>query len=777
VDGGNPESIWARKRQLLAAGIVMTAPGVPMIFQGQEFNETNAFDDDTPLQWHLANKHAGITLAYSDLINSRRNTRGGMEGLKGTGVQVYPVDNVNKVISYARWNMGGDEVLVLANFSANKFESNNYMVRFPSAGTWYAHFNSDAQLYASDFENIGSPVVTASGSPAQAAVNMGMYSIQIFSKTPPPNTGFVTFNPAMPAACEPMEIAYLPNNGPLEDQASVVAMIGRNGWEEIEDLPMTWSDGAWRATKSVPTGTYRLDMVFHNGEPEGSRIWDDNFGRDWWVPYENCPPLPSIAYLDPVPTGCDPIDIVYEARDGIFADADAVSLYLGRNGWQDIVTLEMTETEAGIWRAQHLIPENTYQLNFVFHDGEPEESRTWDNNNGQDWNINISGCIQASTRLAITVPAENIEVDAEIEQYTVEGTTEGLAGNLVWTNQSAGVGGTLPVSASWTLPDIPLVAGANLIRVTGTNSTDNPNAFLRDSATNSVYTTANAWTDGQNGGTGFPAGWQLTGAANAGFFLATAGEANNNLGTHAWGLWANSGDVANAVRPFPAPLHVGDEFTMRFDNNWIDGGRSVGVGFQNQFGQSLMEFMFIGGEAEYKISDADGLNDSGVGWTDQGLTLSFELTGPTTYQFKIGSQTITGTVINTAEDLVSQVRIWNFSSGGGTEFNLYVNDLAVDGDDLDSMEFFAERTITRDGDVLEIEDIAIVPDGPVLEPTVRIQNSMVGRLYDVYYTTNLLEEVWTPMGFNVPGTGGVIDMTMTNTFGNLFIRSSVQAAP
>ena len=776
IDGGNPESSWARKRQLLAAGMVMTAPGVPMIFQGQEFNETNAFHDDTPLQWHLANKHQGITLAYSDLIAARRNLRGGMEGLKGTGVQVYPVDNANKVISYARWNMGGDEVLVVANFSANEFNSNNYMVRFPSTGTWYAHFNSDAQLYASDFGNIGSPVVEATGNPPQAAVNMGMYSMQIFSKTQPPNTGFVTFDPALPEACEPLEIAYAPNNGPLEGASTVVAMIGRNGWEDVEDLPMTWSDGAWRATKSVPTGTYRIDMVFHNGEPEASRIWDDNFGRDWWVPYENCPPLPSLAYLDPVPSGCDPVDIVYEARDDVLAEASAVFVHLARNGWQDLITLEMTETEPGIWRVQHLIPENTYQLNFVFHDGEPEESRIWDNNNGQDWNINITGCIEVSTRLAITVPDEDIDVGEEVSSYTVEGTTEGLAGHLVWTNQSSGVGGTIPVSASWSIPNIPLISGANLIRVTGTNDTVNPNASVQDSASDTVYTTANAWTDGQNGGTGFTTGWQLSGGDNAGFFLATASDANNDLGPYAWGLWANSGDEANAVRPFPAPLHVGDTFTLNFDNNWIDTDRSVGIAMQNQFGQNLFEFMFIGGGAEYLINDADGLDETGVGWTDQGLALSFELTSPTAYEFKIGSETFTGDLIATADDLVSQVRIWNFSSGGGWEFNLYVNDLAIDGDDLDTMEFFAERTITREGDVLEIEDLYLVLDSPVLEPTFRIHNSVVGRVYDLHYTTNLVAvpPIWTPMGLDVPGTGGPIDLTMTNTFGHLFIRSSVE---
>ena len=39
----NPESIWARKRALLGAAMVLTTPGLPMIFQGQEMHETQAF--------------------------------------------------------------------------------------------------------------------------------------------------------------------------------------------------------------------------------------------------------------------------------------------------------------------------------------------------------------------------------------------------------------------------------------------------------------------------------------------------------------------------------------------------------------------------------------------------------------------------------------------------------------------------------------------------------------------------------------------------------------
>lgn len=191
VDSGDPESIWARKRALLGSGIVMTAPGIPMIFQGQEMHETFAFADTNGLRWDRTETLSGIVQAYSDLIHLRRNADGGTQGLKGPHIGVHHLDNGNKVIAYTRWDAGGqtDDVVVVANFSARTWTDNSYAMAFPSEGTWHSHFNSDSRIYQDDFGNIGSPVVTASGNPPTATVNMGMYGMQIFSKTPPPPTG------------------------------------------------------------------------------------------------------------------------------------------------------------------------------------------------------------------------------------------------------------------------------------------------------------------------------------------------------------------------------------------------------------------------------------------------------------------------------------------------------------------------------------------------------------------------------------------------------------
>ncbi len=72
--------------------------------------------------------------------------------------------------------------MVIANFGNANYP--NYTLNFPSAGTWYVHFNSDSTNYGSDYGNNGSYVVTAGGNPVQATVAIGPYSALILSQTP-----------------------------------------------------------------------------------------------------------------------------------------------------------------------------------------------------------------------------------------------------------------------------------------------------------------------------------------------------------------------------------------------------------------------------------------------------------------------------------------------------------------------------------------------------------------------------------------------------------------
>lgn len=184
IDPVTPNSYRARKLSTLGAAVTISAPGVPMIFQGQEMLENQSFDSARPVDWTKTNTYSRIVRFYHDLIAARRDMQGYTPGLEGDQCAILQVDNVNKLVAFHRWKSAApnEDTVVIANFA--DAELSNYAVTFPRSGSWYVHLNSDATNYSSDFGNIGSVAVTATGNPATAGVTIGPCSALILSQTP-----------------------------------------------------------------------------------------------------------------------------------------------------------------------------------------------------------------------------------------------------------------------------------------------------------------------------------------------------------------------------------------------------------------------------------------------------------------------------------------------------------------------------------------------------------------------------------------------------------------
>jgi len=187
IDPGNPKSWFAQKRSTLAAGLVFTAPGIPMIFQGQEFLQGDWFRDNVPLDWALNDDFHGITRLYRDLIRRRRNWNDQTRGLRGQFLNVFHLNQENKMLAFQRWDQHGkgDDVVVIVNF-ANEFKQ-DYEIGFPAKGTWKLRFNSDASIYSDAFANTNSSDVQeqpgeTDGLSHRGSVNIGPYSVLIYSQ-------------------------------------------------------------------------------------------------------------------------------------------------------------------------------------------------------------------------------------------------------------------------------------------------------------------------------------------------------------------------------------------------------------------------------------------------------------------------------------------------------------------------------------------------------------------------------------------------------------------
>ncbi|MEI6850697.1 MAG: alpha-amylase family glycosyl hydrolase [Candidatus Saccharibacteria bacterium] len=162
---GKSNGTFARKQSLIAAAILMTYPGIPMLFQGQEFMEGGSFNDWQGLSWENSVRYKNITLAYNHLISLRKNIHGNSAGLMGESVNLIHMDEYNKVLAYHRWQNGGakDDVIIIINFGDKLHE--RYVMDLPRIGTWNVRFNSNWNGYSQDFKNIDVPenVTTESG--------------------------------------------------------------------------------------------------------------------------------------------------------------------------------------------------------------------------------------------------------------------------------------------------------------------------------------------------------------------------------------------------------------------------------------------------------------------------------------------------------------------------------------------------------------------------------------------------------------------------------------
>jgi 1,4-alpha-glucan branching enzyme len=177
---GNASTVYARKRSLIASSIVLTAPGIPMLFQGQEFMESGNFTDWKVLDWKKAEHFAGIVLAHKHLIALRRNLHGNTKGLTGHGFKVIHQNDEAKVLAYFRWDQGGagDDVIIICNF-ANK-TLDNYIIDFPGPGIWKVRFNSDWKGYSQDFKDISQSEVIVDKS--SGSLKIGAYAVLILSQ-------------------------------------------------------------------------------------------------------------------------------------------------------------------------------------------------------------------------------------------------------------------------------------------------------------------------------------------------------------------------------------------------------------------------------------------------------------------------------------------------------------------------------------------------------------------------------------------------------------------
>jgi len=153
----------------------------------------------------------------------------------------------------------------------------------------------------------------------------------------------------------------------------------------------------------------------------------------------------------------------------------------------------------------------------------------------------------------------------------------------------------------------------------------------------------------------------------------------------AWGLYANSGALSEALRPFASPLAVGQTFIIDYDSGFIDVGGTVGFGLRNALGENRFELFFAGGDSFYRVKGNGPSVVTAIGYTGEGLHVEVTLTGADSFSVKIvrlqsgTSQTLTGTLGGTAGSAIELVRFFNATAGGGSAKDAFFNSLSIPG--------------------------------------------------------------------------------------------------
>ncbi|QDV23147.1 alpha-amylase family glycosyl hydrolase [Aureliella helgolandensis] len=187
ISPDDPGDWFAKKRSTLGAALVLTAPGIPMLFQGQEFLQGDWFDDQVPLDWEQATEYSGIVRLYRDLIALRLNRESTTGGLCGQHINVHHVNDGDKVLSYHRWKEGGatDDVVVVINFANRTWDA--YEIGLPHPGTWTLRLSTDSNHYSAGFSNHPSADLEAvahpsDGYPASGKLSIGPYTALVYSQ-------------------------------------------------------------------------------------------------------------------------------------------------------------------------------------------------------------------------------------------------------------------------------------------------------------------------------------------------------------------------------------------------------------------------------------------------------------------------------------------------------------------------------------------------------------------------------------------------------------------
>ncbi len=193
ADPTNHWSWYARSRTRWATSLLLTAPGIPMLFMGQEFFEDKSWSDNPEFDRNNMIWWEGLERGHKPMGDQLRLTRDlialrfRQPALRGNAIQVFHVHNENRVLAFRR-SVDDPRLDVIVISSLNEQPLLRHPLGFPFPGRWTEVFNSDAYeewVNPNTLGNGGGVVAAAvplHGLPASAFVNIPANAVLVFTR-------------------------------------------------------------------------------------------------------------------------------------------------------------------------------------------------------------------------------------------------------------------------------------------------------------------------------------------------------------------------------------------------------------------------------------------------------------------------------------------------------------------------------------------------------------------------------------------------------------------
>lgn len=188
IAGRMPGDEWQKFANLrLLYGYMFTHPGTKLLFMGCEFGQSEEWNFEGSLDWHLLQYpyHSGIQKLITDLnslyksevaLYEKQFSKEGFEWINYS-------DHQNAVFSFIRKGINPkNDLIIVCNFT--EVVRDNYRIGVPKKGKLLSIFNSDAKIYGgSDVKNNEKVTIESSpydGRDYSVALLLGPLSVNVF---------------------------------------------------------------------------------------------------------------------------------------------------------------------------------------------------------------------------------------------------------------------------------------------------------------------------------------------------------------------------------------------------------------------------------------------------------------------------------------------------------------------------------------------------------------------------------------------------------------------